>query len=268
MGQALDFGTALENFEELFGMGLLEMMFSDMSGTLVNLLVYIFSGLGLYTIAKRRGIHNPWLAWVPWANLWLLGSIADHYRYVVRGEVKNRRKVLLGTEITTSLIGMAVLVLCVNILVNILSVGVENLESMDEAMAQRMLAAISGPGIAMVALLLPLLVVAILHTVFYLISLHDIYKSCDPSNATLYLVLGLFFSFAVPVFLMICRKKDNGMVPQQTTAYGSTAYHPSSYMSAAQPVEPQYPQYPQYPQQPQYPQYPQQTEEPWQQDQT
>ncbi len=245
-----DMSTGLEGLEELLGMGILEMLLSDLPSALINLAVYIFTGLGLYTIAKRRGIHNPWLAWVPYANVWLLGCISDHYRHVVRNEVKNRRKVLLGLEIAMSALSMVIVVLCFKMLFSILAVGLENLETMDEYMAQSLLTAISGPVVVMALLSLPLLVVAIVYLVQYLTAMHDVYKSCDPGNATLYLVLGIFFSFTVPIFLMVCRNKDNGMVPQQPAYYqpSSTAYRPSGYMAAAQPQQPVY-QQPQEPQQ-------------------
>lgn len=278
-----DMSTGLEGLEELLGMGILEMLLSDLPSALINLAVYIFAGLGLYTIAKRRGIHNPWLAWVPYANVWLLGCISDHYRHVVRNEVKNRRKVLLGLEIAMSALSMVIVVLCFKMLFGILAVGLENLETMDEYMAQSLLTAISGPAIVMALLSLPLLVVAIVYLVQYLTAMHDIYKSCDPGNATLYLVLGIFFSFTVPIFLMVCRNKDNGMVPQQPAYYQppSTAYRPSGYMAAAQPQQPVYQQpvyqQPQEPQQPAAPTWhsvsntqpaqPEQPAEPWQPEQ-
>ena len=44
---------------------------------------YVLNAVGMYRIAKRRGIHNAWLSWVPVANVWLLGSISDHFQYVV-----------------------------------------------------------------------------------------------------------------------------------------------------------------------------------------
>ena len=51
--------------------------------------MYVFQSIGLYTIAKRRGIANPGLAWVPVAYSWILGSVSDQYQYVVRGKVCN-----------------------------------------------------------------------------------------------------------------------------------------------------------------------------------
>ena len=56
---------------------------------------YVLSAVGMYRIAKRRGIHNAWLAWVPVGNGWLLGSISDHYQYVAKHKTTKRRRVLL-----------------------------------------------------------------------------------------------------------------------------------------------------------------------------
>ena len=69
---------------------------------LIQVAVYVFSALALYTIAKRRGLSNPWLSWIPVANVWILGSIADQYRYVARGEVRSKRKVLLTLKIISA----------------------------------------------------------------------------------------------------------------------------------------------------------------------
>lgn len=213
MGNELD--IFLQEFEEMMGMSLFATMLSEIPSMLINLAVYVLTALALHTIAKRRGIKNPWLAWIPIANVWLLGCISDQYRYVACGETKNRRKVLLGMQIAMQVISIAVLVLCFSVLFSILSVGLDALDSMSESMASEMLAAILGPVAGMLLLCLPLLVVAIIYLVFYYIALHDIYKSCDPGNATLYLVLSILFNITLPIFLMICRDKDNGMPARQ-----------------------------------------------------
>lgn len=210
-----EMNIVLQEFEEMMGMSLFATMLSEIPSTLINLAIYVLTALALYTIAKRRGIKNPWLAWIPYANVWLLGCIADQYRYVALGENKNRRKVLLGLRIAQEVIAIAVLVLCFSVLFSILSVGLDNLEMMDDMMASEMLSTILGPMAGMLLLCLPLLVVAIIYVVFYYIALHDIYKSCDPSNAALYLVLSILFNITQPIFLMICRNKDDGMPPRQ-----------------------------------------------------
>ena len=44
---------------------------------LVLLVFHVFGALGLFALARRRGLSNPGLAWVPVANCWLLGLLAD-----------------------------------------------------------------------------------------------------------------------------------------------------------------------------------------------
>ena len=36
--------------------------------------------VAFYTVAVRRGLKNAWLAWIPVADAWLVGSISDQYR--------------------------------------------------------------------------------------------------------------------------------------------------------------------------------------------
>ena len=44
---------------------------------LLNIPIDPISSYGMYRIAYWRGIMRPWLAWIPIANLWILGNIAD-----------------------------------------------------------------------------------------------------------------------------------------------------------------------------------------------
>ena len=68
---------------------------------LLSVAIYVFTALALHTMAKRRGIACPWLAWIPVANLWLIGSLSDQYRYLTRGQMKHRRMILPVLEIVT-----------------------------------------------------------------------------------------------------------------------------------------------------------------------
>lgn len=195
---------SMEEMIEVLGFSLL----SEIPSMLINIAIYVITALAIYTIAKRRGINKPWLAWIPIVNVWTLGCIADQYQYVANNQIKNRRKVLLGTSIATEVISILVLILLVvamgDLFVNLMN---DPYYEPDMAEASGMLAAIAG----VLLLCIPLLVVGIVNVVFHFIALHEVYKSCDPSNATLYLVLSIFFSIVQPIFLMICRNKDEGM---------------------------------------------------------
>ena len=41
----------------------------------LGLLLYVLQAWSVYTIARRRGIRKPWLAWIPVAGVWTVGSI-------------------------------------------------------------------------------------------------------------------------------------------------------------------------------------------------
>ena len=54
--------------------------------------------------------------------------------------------------------------------------------------------------------------------VFYQICNFDLYRSCNPQSAVVFLVLGIVLPVCQPFFYFACRKKDLGMVvPQPVT---------------------------------------------------
>ena len=74
---------------------LLSSLISLVPSLVISLLSYVLTALAIYTIAKRRGLNKPWLAWIPVVDVWLLGSLSDQYQYVVRGRNRSKRKSLL-----------------------------------------------------------------------------------------------------------------------------------------------------------------------------
>ena len=168
---------------------------------LVAVVGYIFQSVGLYTIAKRRGIKNPWLAWLPWVGYyWIAGSIADQYQYVVNGAVKNRRMILLVLSVAMVLVSS----LAGSVAVGGLYLGVgKNLEHF---------AALGTMGTAFE---LAYSALELATFVFWHIALYDLYTSCKPKNNVLFLVLGIIFGFLVPFFIFACRNKEEGMPPRR-----------------------------------------------------
>ena len=41
----------------------------------IGIAFYVLKSIGLSTLAKNRGIENPWLAWIPVADLYILGLL-------------------------------------------------------------------------------------------------------------------------------------------------------------------------------------------------
>lgn len=219
MNPGYDYNQILVEYEQLMGMSLKATILGELPSILLNVVVFVFTALALYTIAKRRGIHRPWLAWIPIVDAYLLGCIADQYRAVACKETKNRRKILLGLQIAMTILSIVTVVLSIVFVLELLSLGLGNLEaleSMTESAATALLASLVGPAMGMLLTSIPLLAVGITFLVFYSIALHDIYKSCDPANATLFTVLSILFSISLPIFLFfVCRNRDDGMPTRQ-----------------------------------------------------
>ena len=196
-------GYVLEVEEEL--LMLLPGLISGIPSGLFGIAAYVLTAVAIYTISRRRGLRKPWLAWVPVVNCWLLGSLSDQYQYVVKGENKSKRKWLLVLNIVK-----AVLVLSATVLGIVTAAGI--LFSMNDAAMMR---SINGPLIAILGLVLPLAAVAIAMCVIRYMALYDVYRSLDPGNAVLYLVLSILFSPTEPFFLFFNRDKDQGMPPRK-----------------------------------------------------
>lgn len=45
----------------------------------IGIPLYILTSLGLMKLAQRRGIENPWLAWIPIANVYILGKLVGSF---------------------------------------------------------------------------------------------------------------------------------------------------------------------------------------------
>ena len=166
-----------------------------------SILVYVLQALGMYTIANRRGIHHPWLAWVPFGNLWILGSISDQYQYVSQGKVRSRRKLLVGLQIALAALMLVLFVVAVYAGIQAAIGGAQ--ESMLTA------------GLLVLLCFVAMMVLAILMTVFQYICLYNLYASCDPDNKATYILLSIFISVTLPFLVFICRKKDFGMPPRR-----------------------------------------------------
>jgi hypothetical protein len=170
------------------------------------IVAYILESLGLYTIAKRRGMLHPWLAWIPYGNVWLIGSLSDQYQNVAKGRVRNRAPLLLVLNLVYT--GLYIVM---QVATRFAPYGVS------ETDASAGIFLLGSAGLA----LLVLIPISVLTNVFVFMAMYDVYASCDPKNKVLYLVLSLIplvNQIARPLFLFLCRNKDDGMPSQERPA--------------------------------------------------
>ena len=230
--------------------------------SLFTLAAYVLGAIALFTMAKRRGIHHAWLSWIPVGNNWILGSLADQYRYVSRREVKNKRKAMLTLSIIQIVMNMIFFGAIIGFVIKLVLGG------MNSATEDEMFTAIAGLVLGMLALCIPLAGVAIAHMIIRFMALYDVYQSCAPENSTMFLVLSIFFRITEPFFLFFNREKDTGMVlknqnqsSSQIPSYVSTPENGGTWSEPQQPQ--QNPPAPEQPRQAQ--QNPEGSPEPWNQ---
>ena len=227
-------------FEEVLDSGVWTLLFSGIPSSLLSITAYVLTALALYTVARRRGLNRPWLAWIPVVNCWILGSLSDQYRYVVKGEIRSKRKVLLVLNVINSVLVAAMSVIAIALTSSAISGALRGISESD------MLETILGPIMGIVGLCLPLAGVAIAFAIIRYIALYDVYKSMDPDNCVLFLVLSILVGITEPFFLFFNRNKDGGMPPRRQEPvyapqpeYTQPEYVPAEDASFYAPAEPE-----------------------------
>ena len=169
-----------------------------------GLVMYILRSLALQTIAKRRGLHHAWLAWIPVGREWIIGSVSDQYQYLTQGKIQNRRKILLGLQLAATVFGTFYSAFSASQVIGELmyELGHGNGYGMFFLPGAGLLS-ICSTGIGIAAF------------VFRQMSMYDLYRSCNTKNCVVFLVLGIIFPVTEPFFLISCRYRDDGMPPRK-----------------------------------------------------
>lgn len=187
---------------------------------LLGIVLYVIKSLGLYTIAKRRGIACPWLAWLPVGCEWITASIADQYRKVTSGKATIRRFVVLVLAVISIGIGV-VTTTTVGEKSDDLDALVEYTEEMGEYINEEnaldiVTSVFEDLGDIMSDVFLLSSVAALVgfvSSVYWFVCAGDVYASCCPKNGTMMLVLSIFVPVLEPFFFFCNKEKDAGMIP-------------------------------------------------------
>ena len=124
-----------------------------------------------------------------------MGYLSDQYQATVHRQNKKRRTTLLVLSVVS--VGAALLAMI--------------------AMVGAMLMTMDGEvDFSLLFAVIPLLslgmsVASIAFVIYYYIAMYDVYRSCDPDRATLYLVLSILLGPAQAVCLFLCRNKHDGI---------------------------------------------------------
>ena len=188
---------------------LIPVLTSGIPSVLLGIASYVLTSMALYSLASRRGIGKAWLSWVPILNVWIVGSLSDQYRYVVKGQCKSKRKILLILKLVSVIFVLAAVIAGGFLVADVVRTMMYGIR-MEAVLSQ-----ILGPVLGIAGLVLPMFGLAIASAVIYFMALYDVFQSMDPANGVMFLVLSILFPVTEPFFLFFNREKDKGMPPRK-----------------------------------------------------
>lgn len=161
------------------------------------LVFHILQGFALNRMAKGLQIERGWLAFVPIANMYILGLIAEKY---LKGDKKSTKysKILYWLLIIE-------VFLCIVLLILTLSFMILMLKNIESAVNNNkpLTADMFSNFIPVIVVYFVLLAIAIVYKVYKNIALWRIYGMYlnNKKFALLYLILSIIFGFTAPILL-------------------------------------------------------------------
>ena len=165
---------------------------------IVSIVMYLLNAFGLYGMAKKADIAMPWRGFIPFANTFLFGKIAERY---VKKDGKRSAKfggLLLAFEILTLVLAFLTMAFAIG-MIFVLATAESETELTNSIIV---------PMFAMLISCFVLMGVSIAFVVIYYVALWRIFTAFDYNNATVYFVLSILFSFLGPIFLFVLRNKQ------------------------------------------------------------
>ena len=142
------------------------------------ILNYVLQSLSLHTLARRRGIANPWLAWIPFGNSWIIGALARDYDKQ-NGISRRWDKTLL----ILSIVGIATFSVVYIALLVYLIINMATLESAGVTYGEDIAFELLGGILVFYVLLIACAVVMSAVTALTYLCVYKIFESTVPSSA-------------------------------------------------------------------------------------
>lgn len=166
---------------------------------ILGILLYLFNAIGLMKMSNSLGLKKGWISFIPVANIYALGRVAQNY-------IKNdgRKSAKFGAVLLTLYIILFVFLVVFFILLGIALATVIELASgavidntaMNIEMFSSFIPAIISYFVAFA--------LAIAYTVVYYVAVYKIFDMFS-NHAVLFIVLSIFFTFLVPIFIFAIR---------------------------------------------------------------
>lgn len=200
----------------------------------VMIAAFILTGIAYYSLAKKRNISKPWIAWIPIVQVYMIGKTSDDINIKYNKKTHRGRWTIIFT-IAYLVFSVVAISLIGTLLVSVISsidFSLEGLTSELLSSSQSMIASLFS-GINAVLIITALIsgvifiVTTIISIVFQMISWYSVYNEYDNKRASIYLVivaLGFLLiggsSILAPIFVLVSSKNP----PRFETLNSSSSY--------------------------------------------
>ena len=185
----------------------------------IGIAIYLLESISVYKMAKSAEIKNPWLVFIPVANDWVFGTLAEKYKKK-NGTKSARFGIILPVLEGIVLIeAIALTIFTVISIKEITGYALDAVNTSSEMAPEQFMSLIP-----VIILYFALMAVAIAYAVVFFIALWRVYSSFDKSNATLYIVLSVIFTISVPIILFIIRNRKPEFDPHNNIPYFSGTF--------------------------------------------
>lgn len=169
---------------------------------IIGLLLYIFNGIGLMKMSNSLGLKHGWISFIPVANIYALGRVAQNY---VKKD--GRKSAKLGAALLTLYIIMFVISIIFFVFLGIALVTVFQLASSAVLDNSTMNIEMFSSFIPVIVFYFVFMAVAIAYIVVYYVALYKIFDMFS-NHGALFTVLSIFFTSLAPIFIFAIRNGD------------------------------------------------------------
>lgn len=186
---------------------------------IIGIVFYLLEAIAVYKMAKTAEIKNPWTAFIPVANSWTFGTLAEKYKK--KNGVKAARFGII-LPILEGIVLLESIALTVFAVISVKEIAVYALDAVDKSadMAPEQFMSL----IPVIILYFAVMATAVAYAIVFYVALWRVYASFDNSNATLYIVLSVLFSISMPIILFIIRNRKPEFDPHNNVPYFSGTF--------------------------------------------
>lgn len=195
---------------------------------IVGLISYIIKGIGMYTIGKRRGMKNSWLAFIPFGRAYFQGELSGPICFS-RREIKNTGLWMVFFPIVVKVVqGIVVMGIYIVELVAFLGyaakIGFYDFAYVmsEEQLFENML---SGPislvgFMAMAGMLLVCIYSIYIPMIFKALVNYQIFVSyTDKNSALIHTIAGALIPLYCAIYFFVIRNRETGCQPEKVNEY-------------------------------------------------